>query len=475
MISRKHIFDDIMLGRSFYSIFIFILFVISIIYYCVIFNENASMYFGEYIILIICNIFMFLTLFCIVRKSTFYIFEPIVFVWFLYYAIFVYKPIVNLINNNIYEFGYNTIKGCIKGTIVFMVSFLFMLMGYYSKKIIYTKVKKTFENSEIEEVLEYEKWKIFYIIFWMIGIFSFLIFNIMAGRNPIYMLSFGTMNLGLGHVSSTAFSIVSVFIYLAFYPMLNIIFYDKSLLLKFFIIYITCMPIATRGFRNVLAVCLSAPIVYYYTKDKREPSIKIVIIFFISFLLMFGFLGFARSSLRTGKGIVTKDYKYSSGLDNASYYFDSYKVYYGAIINYPEHYNYTMGKQLIYTFTMYIPRFLWHGKPGAPIVDAIRNATSDISASSGSAWPNIGEYYSDLGITGTIVIMFCLGLLLSKMKLMYDAPERKLRYVMLYSLYLPALVTIIAYGYTAGNTPQYVIMAFPLIIQNYFEKKNIKL
>ncbi len=461
-----------MTKRYFYNILAFILFFASIVYYYLTYNEFSSLYYKEYIVIIICNVFMFLSLLYIFSRKNFYVFEPILFVWFLYYMIFVFRPLTNINNKNIYEFGINTMGGCVKGTIIFMISFLSLHIGYYFYSVDVNKKVINFEDAEKQEINKYERNKQYYVAIWIIGVISFLFFNMLAGRNPIYMLTFGTRNLGLGRTSSEAYGIIAVFIYISFYPMLNIIFFDKSLLLKIFVIYITCVPIATRGFRNVLTVCLLAPFVYYYTKDKREPPTKIVLLTIIVFFMMFGFIGSTRNNLRSGRGLVTNEYKYSSGLDNVLYYFDSYKVYYGAIINYPDNYNYTMGKQLLYTLTMYIPRYLWRGKPGTPLIDAIRNSTSDVSAASGSAWPNIGEYYTDLGISGTIIIMFFLGILLSKMKIMYDAPNRQLKYVMLYSLFYPALVTIFAYGYTAGNTPQYVIMAFPLIFENFLEKQH---
>ena len=456
------------------NLIITVLLCVSNIYYLCLYNEFCSYYFSEFLSLVTCNFFMCVCLFFICNKKQFYIFEPIVFVWFLYYMIFVYCPLVNLSKNNITECDINIIEGCVKGTYVFIFSYISMLCGYYmlsNDNNINSEIKNGFDENEIFE--EYYKWNKMYVFLWLLVFLSFLSYNTLVGRNPIYMLTFGTTNLGLGTVSSLSLGILSTFVYLSFYPMMMIILYDKSLLFKISIYYMTCVPIATRGFRNVLTVCLIAPVVYYFAKNKKQPSIKIGIIVMIVFTFMFGFLGNTRGGLRSGKGLSAKQYKYTSGMDNILYYFESYKVYYGAVMNYPKIHNYTYGKQLLYTITMYIPRYFWAGKPKTPLFEAISNSTSEVSAIAGSAWPNIGEYYTDLGITGTIIIMFLLGLILYKMKQMYNSPSRKLKYVILYSLYLPALVTIIAYGYTAGNTPQYVIMAFPLFLQMYLEKRKI--
>ena len=105
--------------------------------------SNPHGYGQEMIVLLICHIFMHACLIVILNQESTYVFEPIAIVFFLYYMIFVFAPIYNICTDNVTELGINTMGGCIKGTIVFMIGFIGMLMGYYSKGCEY------FGNSEL--------------------------------------------------------------------------------------------------------------------------------------------------------------------------------------------------------------------------------------------------------------------------------------------------------------------------------------
>lgn len=436
-------------------------------YFCILLQADPS-YSMEPVVLLLCNTFMIGCLFVIWTRTGYYIFEPIVFVFFLYYMIFVYEPIANLSIGNVAEFGVNTMPGCIKATVIFCFSFVFMLIGYY-----YRRPNFSIYCVENNKQIKYDRKALLKIcwILWGIGVGSFLLYNVIIGRSAIYMLSFGM--IGSAALSSNSYSvqILTTIIYISFVPLLCILFYEKRKILKIIAFYFTCAPLATRGFRNVVLVVIMAPIVFSYAKKKKTPSFRALIGLLAIAIFVFGFLGTTRGATRTGQNIDLSNYEFSSGAEGMLYYFDSYKVFYGAVTQYPSNYNYTMGIQLLYAVVMFIPRALWPGKPDTPIREVIANSVGPLSASSGSAWPNIGEYYTDLGITGTMIIMLVLGVLLRKMKKMYESPNADEISLMLYSIYWPALVTIIAYGYTAGNMPQFVIMAIPVFIIRKFVRR----
>lgn len=450
----------------------------SIIYETRMIKANTG-YDIEGLVLICCNVFLWWCLIFITTRSDYYVFEPMVFVIFLYYMIFVFEPINNIVLNKVTEFGVNTMGGCIKGTIIFMLSFVWMLIGYYGnftvrkKRTLYIDQGMKTEPIQDEDERYNKKSLLTYSwVLWSIGVVTFLLYNILIGRSAIYMLSFGL--LGQGSLNGRGFDVLvlSIVIYISFYPLMNILIYGKSNILKAVALLITCTALATRGFRNILVVILCAPVLFYYIKRKKTPSIGIIAILLAVFVFIFGFIGTTRGATRTGRIIDLSNYEYSDGLDGILYYFDSYKVFYGAVTQYPRYYEYTHGVQLLYTIIMFVPRFIWPGKPETPIREAIGRSVGPLSASSGSAWPNIGEYYTDLGIIGTFACMFILGYLLRKMKEMYQGGKPSSGRLMLYCLFLPALVTIIAYGYTAGNAPQYLLMALPYLFRPYFVKKR---
>lgn len=446
----------------------FLFWLLSSFYYIIILNGSETIYGFQGGFLVSCNFVMYIFLLIILNKREFYIFEPITFVFFLYYMIFIFEPIRNISINNVTEFGVNTMGGCIKATCVFIIGFSFMLIGYYLDDH-----SISYHTSELELKEEYDISSLlrFSWLIWFVGIASFLLYNISIGRSAIYMLSFG--RIGSASLNGRGFNIliISVVIYISFYPLMCILIYEQSKILRLIALVITCIPLATRGFRNILVVVLSAPVIFYYIKRRKTPTLKASVALFAIFIFIFGFIGSTRGATRTGAEINLDSYHYSKGLDGMLYYFDSYKVFYGAVEQYPRYYSYTFGKQLLYTFIMFIPRFVWSGKPEPLIREVIGRSTGPLSASSGSAWPNIGEYYTDFGIIGSILCMFILGCLLRKMKNLYQKENASVGSISLYCLFLPALVTIIAYGYTAGNAPQYLLMALPYLLGKNIVKK----
>ncbi len=443
-----------------------LLMVISIIITTIIYTSisfNNKDYYQQILMLIICNVFMQLCIMYIITRKSYYIFEPIVFSTFLYYMIFVLVPIKNIYEGNIYEFGINVIGGCIKGTIVFMLGYLSMLFGYYYRQNIKNNnIVNNIENVKIQKILKLS-W-----ILWSVGFIFFLVFMYSIGQSPLYMISFGKLGSGSLGKLNYSFGFMSQIIYLSFFPLLNIYNFGKNIKIKIILLLLTCVPLATRGFRNVFIILLSSFVVFYYIKQNKVISTKMIIYCLLTFLMIFGIIGTTRNYTRKGINVDMSNFKISSGYKGILYYFETYKCYYGAVEKYPSKYEYTKGRQLGYLFIMFIPRILWPQKPDAPNREVLSHATSEISAEAGSIMPNIGEYYTEFGILGTIIMMYIFGFMLKRMKYLYY--NNNISYFMLYSLYLPSLVTIIPYGYTAGNFPPFIFMSIPLILQNIIIK-----
>lgn len=427
-------------------------------------------YVSQFLVLSVCHFFMCGCLIYIVSKKNYYIFEPIIFVIFMYYMIFVFTPIYNIYTDNVSSFGVNTMSGCIKGTFIFILGFTVLLLGYNSKIRIRQGNTEGIDTHK-RDVIEYDKTSLlkYSYIVWGASVGIYLLYNMLVGRSPLYMLSFGLLSQGLNDIQGYSVDGLSMVIYCSFMPMMNILIYSKSKIIKILVYFITCVPAATRGFRSVLIIPLTAPFIYQYVKSKRKPQIYIMAIVLLLVIFMLGFIVNTRGSMRIGNGLNTMGYSYWDGVEGALDYFGSYKAFYGAVMRYPYIYSYTYGRQLLYTIIMYIPRAIWPGKPNSLIQEVIGNSVNEIARLSGAAWPNIGEYYTDGGVLGVVLIMFILGQLLRKMKKMYESP-RSQSSVVAYSLLLPGLIPIIAYGYTAGNLPAIVFMMLPFLGEKYFVK-----
>lgn len=74
------------------------------------------------------------------------LFEPFVFVSAMYFALLIFAPMVCIIRGTTLILGADTMGGCIKGTIVFLVSFFFFSIGYYKKSPRNEKHKKVDGN-----------------------------------------------------------------------------------------------------------------------------------------------------------------------------------------------------------------------------------------------------------------------------------------------------------------------------------------
>lgn len=436
-------------------------------------SNGLTQYGNQAFIIAICNLFMCICLVYIVSREDLYMFDPIVFAWALYYMIFVFVPFKNIMEDKVTEFGVNVMGGCIKGTIVFMLGFVGLMLGYYSNKRI-TIGKFGLHHFQTEEYLPLDensakKTKVlrYCWLFWGIGVASFMLFMLTLGQNPLYLLTFGLKGGVSAKNNNYSVSFLSQLIYLSFYPLIVIVYYEKSKLLKLIALFFVLAPLVTRGFRNVVVVVLAGIVIFYYVRSKRSMTIKVIAACLAIFLLIFGVMGNTRNYTRKGTTIDMSSYQYSDGLDGVLYYFETYKCYYGAVEHYPKDYDYTLGKQLSYAVLMYIPRAIWPSKPDTPIREVLANSTSPISVEAGSIMPNIGEYYTEFGIMGAFFLMMIFGYILNKMKRLYLYPNNKERRIMLYSLFLPSLVTIIPYGYTAGNLPPFVLMSVPVILQKY--------
>ncbi len=451
------------------------LLIITFIVYLLMLHQNVQ-YATQGMMLMLCNAFMICCLFFILTRHDFYMFDPALFSFFLYYMIFVFVPIKNISEDKVTEFGVNVMGGCVKGTLIFMVGYVSMLIGYFLKgNFTFGSRSKPKQRVMVVEPNPMEidsayrqKVLIYSWIFWGIGVGSFLLFMMSIGQNPLYMFTLGLKGTGNGSRGNYSVSFLSQLIYLSFYPLLNIVYYEKSKVLKLIAVVGVCVPLITRGFRNVVVVVLAGIVVYRYVREKKKMPLRVIAMCLAIFFFIFGIMGITRNFTRKGKAIDLSSYEYSDGIDGVLYYFETYKCYYGAVEHYPADYNYTMGKQLLYAITMYIPRSIWPGKPDTPVREVLANSTSALSATAGSIMPNIGEYYTDLGVVGVIGIMFIFGRLLRNMRHLYYNNGKKYRWIMLYALYLPSLVTIIPYGYTAGNAPPFVLMAVPAILQGLF-------
>lgn len=402
------------------------------------------------------------------RRKSYDILEPMNIVVFLYISIFAIRPMNDIINNDFYEFGIDTLGSSVIGSLIVIVSLVFFYIGYYYRIKGLSLVEKfNFENKRDTQFTDWIVNKSLFV--WFIG-FAFSVINlVLSGHNLSYVLSFGSMSSGEEEITS-GIAALTYFAYSMIGPWLYICVYSKSKILKVILTLLMLSIYLIKGTRIVLLAMLMGGIVFYYLYNKKRPSFKSVIIGCVSLILFMSFIQISRNSVRYGQGISTDMICENIGFGNV---FDSdmttYKAFYCIIDTYPEKYDYTFGRAMILqTFTTLIPRSIWSDKPVAVIKEVIENSVNASAAKAGRAAPGIAEYYFEFGIIGCCICMFILGLLFKKWKTLFTNSRSVDDYI-LYSILYGLMFQLIIRTSTSASIYQYLFTVLPVV----FIKRNI--
>jgi len=395
------------------------------------------------------------------------IFEPLPVITVIYIMIFSIAPMLDLLTENTYFFGYNVVGGTIKATFIYIGGYIAFFIGYSMKKL-----RFNWENSP-EEITSISKKKKMWInlSLWGFGLLSSLIYLMGFGQSILYILSFGfggTVQKNLIGGSSLAF--LGVFSNAMVVPWMYLIINTRSITLRLLITFLTASIYFVIGFRFIIVIMIIAPIVYYYLKHQKRPSIVKVIIVLIILTILVGLVGYVRGDLRRGNEVTWSEF----GMDEVWYgiesNFEIYKAFYKMVEVIPESHSYTMGRQMSYTFTIMIPRFLWPNKPDTPLRKVLQVVLNDYAVAAGTAWPNIGEFYSEFGVVGVVLLMYLFGVLCKASKKLYIGKNVNSHTLIAYSILLPAYLQMVIRGYMPTNFWMLVFFGIPIWINSMISK-----
>lgn len=438
---------------------------------------NSFKYKSESIFIIIIYFIIIFIYTLVIFKDNDCLFYPIHFVTILYICIFIYCPIYLILEGRTDIRGTVVMGGCVKATIIFLISYISFIVGYLSKK-----APKFFSFNKLlkEEYSKKAKVNIIYLctVIWGFGMIINLYFLISSGMSLSYIFSLGQsgeFNI-TDNMSTLAF--VSNFGLFMVIPWLYILYYSNNSIVKFVISFITISIYFIRGFRFIIIIMIIARVLCYYREKKRYPSMKIISLGIIGSLLFISLLGFMRHDLRNGTEIKWKEFNMSQVGYALETNFNIYKPFYGLVNNYPNNYSYTFGKSMVLdTVSHFIPRAIWPTKPKASesaMAIAMKNSTNDFAYDvAGMAWPNIGEYYMEFGIVGCIILMFVLGVISKNMIGLYKS--NKIHNVIIYSVFYGFMLQLITRGYTPTIVGLILFMFLPVIpIKIYSNKWRIR-
>lgn len=352
------------------------------------------------------------------------LFDTFTIVSVLYLMIMVIYPLYDYIRLNLTKSGADTSSGCVKATLIFIISYVFFCAGYFGFRIHDQEEPSAFIQKV--ESISANDMLIIAIFCWIVAFVGCMFGQISRGFSMSYIMSMGQIEQGDIYVTSSSGGLLFL---LKLMPTLivselMIWVYSRSLVIKVSTMTLVLMFLLMNGQRILILVIAVAPVVYWYLKRNKSPSMRTVIVTLLLLLVVFAAMQIARVSINRGRdfGEVLSERLFSveTFISVFESDFSTYKVFYGIVDAIPEKMDYLFGRGIFgYTLALVIPRNLWPGKPDAPERAVVKAAMGQLAVDNGNAYPNIGTFYSEFGIIGCVVFMWIFGRLLSKSRKLY--------------------------------------------------------
>lgn len=423
------------------------------------------------------------------KKSTF-IFEPIILVGLLTFMTYSVAPLISIINGETDLRGHYIMNGSIKATLIYVISFSAMLLAYnysipklkqYPIKNQINWAEKNDKEIKDERYLSNKKRTLINlccIFLWVVGFLFFTRFLLNQGYGFKYILTMG-LN-GSADRSKTIETGIDVFFNMRFFMPTAVLYlshYSKNKIIIYIMYAITFMEFMAYGFRNILVLLIAAPLVFYYIKNKKLPSLKLMGLVLIAMLIMIGGVELVRSAVRQGLGAQEAAWdRFGPNMIWRSVQgnFDLYKTLYGAVTYLPKQHFYTLGETLIIlTIVTCIPRAIWPGKPTSYVRQLSANFIGTQALNEAWALSTLTEYYVEFGIIGCIVLSYLLGRFCRYMKRWYICNDRSIDSIIAYSVTYPMLMLLAVRGYMPINFWQIVFLLIPVILIMLIKKIRI--
>jgi len=427
-------------------------------------------YFNNYIIDLAAYFFMAGIFIIIFLKNKADILDPVVFFSAIYITMFSIVPLFDIITENTLWFGVDLFSYGVKGTVISIIGYLAFVFGY-----IFTNVKKNVIVSNKNNNYNYNKIIFFSLAIWIFGLTMSLLFLFLnKGQSILYIITLGLKGqINSGNLISLPLGFISVISTIMIPAYLIYYHYGKSKFLKFILFYLTSMNLLIRGFRFIIIIFLLAHFYLYYLYFKKRPSIVKIIFLLVLILLLIGLIGFYRNDVRMGSEVKWSAFKLEYIIESFLNNFRIYRNYYSVIKTVPDKIQYGYGQQMFkYTIILFIPRVIWPGKPLPKVNEPIRIGISEYAAKAGQAYPNLGEYYYEFGIFGVVIFMFIFGFLNKKIKVKYKDNFQSDWDLIIYSLFLPAMLQLIIRGYTPSNFYLIISLICPIVFIKKITKMN---
>ena len=399
-----------------------------------------------------------------------YIFEPLSFVSVIYIAVFIIKPLIDLRERQMVEHGIDVSSGGLKATIVLLLGYTCMYIGYY---LTYdSSGRKKLKNlPEVAPPPDYEPISLY--VMWGISFMLCLLCMFSQGLSLRYIFSLGKAGEVTVSEGNTALLFLSNFVVTMFSSWMLILFRTKNKVGKIVITILELIYLIMRNSRWLMLLFILSPVTYHYVKRRKRPRGIYILAIATVGLVVFAWMQSNRVVLASG-GAVQGWGKGGFTLEKLVAPFESdlntYRAFFSMVNRFPDKYSYVMGISYLYVFVLFIPRALWKGKPDNPVRSIIEHSLNGRARVSGTAVSNIGEMYANFGIAGCVVIMFLIGRILAWLKTFYEGSKDD--NLILYSIMYPLLFQWTARGNFSGNFYVTIFALIPFFLSKYLLKRG---
>lgn len=429
--------------------------------------DISGIYGLEYMVLLIGYLIVgALFLYAVVHREA-DIFEPIPMFLLLFIGLFSIAPIAITAEGTIELAGVNFMDGCIKVTVLYVLTSIAFTLGYYRDKrndVIYDYNHQDINNHALIFWILLITWAVCLMLgFW----FQYKV----RGMSYKYILTLGTG--GTFNKENTVESSVNFilnFSYSTIVPWLYFVFYYKNNIVKAITTFCMVTLFIVCGWRNVIIIMGLSAVCVYFVKNNKRPTMKQISVAIIVGVVFLGILGAARGSLRNGVSVDSQLFSFEKIIYNVFYAletnFNLYQPFYAIAIKYPSEYMYTFGKAIfIDTIVTVIPRAIWPGKPLAfdnALNLAIRRSTDDIVVKAyAMAVPSIGEIYVDFGMIGTTIICGWLGSISRRIANLYQKRNKDFIDLVNYGVFFGVLFVLVMRGCMPNNFYYVIFLMWP--------------
>lgn len=348
----------------------------------------------------------------IIAARRFDVMDPFYLITGLYFLVFVWAPWEWIrIGQTDYQ-GVEVMEYLPIGNTVFIIGYIsYVLGGFFCKKN-----RRRAETALLDEDEQAKVFILRYALVLLIfSLFCSLTYFRLTGRSIMMMLSFG--QLGADEpvtYKNTSLLFLSCFLRSAVPAILLLFAYRKQGRVSTYLCFsVVALISLSSGSRNTAILVILSPIIYHYASTGTRPRKRTVLLGLFFLFVGVCIIGIFRQTMRAGTRIDLSVVDFDAMMKAFMYNVEIFFPFYNLTGMIPKEIPYHWGLGFLNILIQFIPHAIWENKPatlGKTAFEALYG-----SSFGGSAYPNLGEFYYEFGILGTIVGMFIFGYITRKL------------------------------------------------------------